>query len=60
MGFDLAKSGIIGKILVSGAYGQPLKFLNCCFTFLINILKSSVVLAKIMPIANVYRIVFVN
>ena len=36
------------------------KFLKCCFIFLITFLKSLVVLAKIMPIANVNRIVFVN
>ena len=31
-----------------------------CFIFLIHILKSLVLLAKFMPIANVNRIVFVN
>ena len=36
------------------------KILKCCFIFLIIFLKSLVVLAKIMPIANVNRIVFVN
>ena len=40
--------------------GDHYKFLKCCFIFLVNILKSFVVLAKIMPIANVNRIVFVN
>ena len=57
---DLAKRGIIGYKLICRAYGRPLKNLKCCFIFLINILKSLVVLAKIMPIANVNRIVFVN
>ena len=57
----MAKSGIIGKILMSRAHGRPLKiFIKCFFIFLIIILKSLVVLAKIMPIANVNRIVFVN
>ena len=37
-----------------------LNFLKGCFIFLINILKSLAVLAKIMPIANVKRNVFVN
>ena len=36
------------------------KFLKCCFIFLIIFQKRLVVLAKIMPIANVNRIVFVN
>ena len=36
------------------------KFLKCCFIFFINILKSLVVLAKFMPIANVNRIGFMN
>jgi len=36
------------------------KILKYFFIFLIIILKSLVVLAKIMPIANVNRIVFVN
>jgi len=36
------------------------KNLKCCFIFFINILKSLVVLAKFMPIANVNRIGFVN
>jgi len=35
-------------------------FLKCCFLILIIFYKSLVVLAKIMPIANVNRIVFVN
>ena len=52
----MAKSGIIGKILM----GRPIKILKCFFIFLIIIFKSFVVLAKIMPIANVNRIVFVN
>ena len=52
----MAKSGIIGKILMSRAHGRLLKILK----FLIIVLKSLVVLAKIMPIANVNRIVFVN
>ena len=34
--------------------------LKCCFIFFINILKSLVVLAKFMPIANVNRIGLVN
>ena len=58
--FDLAKSGIIGKILMSRAHGRPLKFLKCFFIFSIHILTSLVVLAKIMPISNENRIVFVN
>ena len=57
--FDLAKSGIIGKILMSRAHGRLLKILKCFFIFFIFILKSYVVLAKIMPISNVNRIVFV-
>ena len=56
----MAKSGIIGKILMGRAHGRPLKFFKRFFIFLIFILKSLVVLAKIMPIANVNRIVFVN
>ena len=36
------------------------KILKCSFILLIDILKSLVVLAKLMPIANVNRIVFVN
>jgi len=36
------------------------KFLKCCFIFFIYILKSLVVLAKFMPIANVHRIGYVN
>jgi len=56
----LAKSGIIGKILMSRAHGRPLNFFKCFFIFLIIILKSLVVLAKINPIAYVNRIVFVN
>ena len=56
----MAKSGIIGKILMSRAHGRPLKSFKCFFIFLIIILKSLVALAKIMPIANVNRIVFVN
>ena len=45
---------------MSRANGQPLKIFKCCYIFFINILKSLVVLAKFMPIANVNRIVFVN
>ena len=40
---ELAKSGIIGQILISRAHGQIKIFLKCCFIFLINILKSEVV-----------------
>ena len=43
-----------------GLTDELYKFYKCCFIFLINILKSKVVLAKPMPIANVNRIVFVN
>ena len=35
-------------------------FFKCCFIFFINILKSLVVQAKFMPIADVNRIGFVN
>ena len=35
-------------------------FLKCCFIFFINILKSLVVLANFMPIANVNRIGLIN
>jgi len=56
----LAKSGIIGKILMSRAHGRPLNFLKVFLYILIIILQSLVVLTKIMPIANVNRIVFVN
>ena len=35
-------------------------FFKCCFIFFIKVLKSLVVLAKIMAIANVNRIIFVN
>ena len=38
--FDLAKSGIIGKILMSRAHRRPLKIFKCFFIFLIIILKS--------------------
>ncbi len=54
------KSGIIGKILMSRAQGRPLQIFKVFFIFLIIILKSIVVLAKIMPIANENRIGFVN
>ena len=56
----MAKSGIIGKILMSMAHGRPLKNFKVFLYIFIIILKSLVVLAKIMPIANVNRIVFVN
>ena len=56
----MAKSGIIGKILMSRAHGRPLKNIKVFLYLLIIILKHSVELAKIMPIANVNRIVFVN
>ena len=57
----MAKSGIIGKILMSRAHGRPLKiFKGFFFIFFINILKSLMVLAKFMTTANVIRIVFVN
>ena len=36
------------------------KIFKRCFIFFINILKSLVVLAKFVPIANVNRIGFVN
>jgi len=36
------------------------KFVKCCFIFVIIFQKSLVVLAKVMLIANVNRIVFVN
>jgi len=45
---------------MSRAHGRPLKIFKVFFIFLIIILKSFVVLAKIMPIGNVNRIVFVN
>ena len=46
---------------MSRAHGRPLKFFKVfLFIFLIIILKSLVVLDKIMPIANVNRIVFVR
>ena len=43
-----------------GLTDDLLKFFKCCFMFLIILLKSLVVQAKLMPIANVNRIVFVN
>ena len=58
----MAKSGIIGKILMSGAHGRPLKIFKV-FLYIFNYYFkkfSGMVLAKIMPIANVNRIVFVN
>ena len=56
----MAKSGIIGKILMRRAHGRHLKFFKV-FLYIFNfILKSLVVLAKIMPTANVNRIAFVN
>ena len=48
---ELATSGIIGKIL---------SFFKVFLYILINKLKRLVVLAKIMPIADVNRIAFVN
>ena len=45
---------------MSRAHGRPLKNFKVFFIFFINILKSLVVLAKIMPIANENRIGFVN
>jgi len=45
---------------MSRAHGRPLKIVKVFFVFFINILKSLVVLAKFMPIANVNRIGFVN
>ena len=36
------------------------KILKCCFIFFINILKSFVVVANFMPIANMNKIVFAN
>jgi len=59
--FDLAKSGIIGHILMSRAYGRPLQFLKV-FVNIFNYYfkKLSGTGKKIMPIANVNRIVFVN
>ena len=56
----MAKSGIIGKILMSRAHGRPLKIFKVFFIFFINIFISLVALAKIMPIANENRIGFVN
>ncbi len=56
----MAKRGIIGKILMSRAHGRPLKFFKVFFYIFLNILKSLVVLAKIMPIANENRIGFVD
>jgi len=54
----LPESGIIGQVLVSTVHDGQLKNL---FIFLINILKSKVAaLAKLMPIANVNRILFAN
>ena len=45
---------------MSRAHGRPLKIFKVLFYILIIFQKSLVVLAKIMPIANVNRIVFVN
>jgi len=56
----LAKSGIIGKILMSRAHGRPLTNFKV-FLYIFNYyFKSLVVLAKFMPIANENRIGFVN
>ena len=56
----MAKSGISGKILMSRAQGRPLNFFKVLLNIFFYILKSLVVLAKFMPIANVNRIGFVN
>ena len=58
----MAKSGFIGKILMSRAHGRPLKNVKVFFYIFNYYFKklSGTVLAKIMPIANVNRIVFVN
>ena len=61
--FELAKSGIIGKILMSRAHGRPLKNFEVflyIFNYYFKKLSGTYLLAKIMPIANVNRIVFVN
>jgi len=63
--FDLAKSGIIGKILMCRAHGRPLKTFKV-FLYIFNFYFKKLLkwyrylLAKIMPIANVNRIFFVN
>ena len=61
MRFDLAKSGIIGKILMSWAHGRPLKFFKV-FLYIFNYYFKKVkwYWQKTTPIANVNRIVFVN
>ena len=53
----MAKSGIIGKILMSRAHGRPLKIFKVFLYTFNNYFKN---ILKIMPIANVNRIVFVN
>jgi len=45
---------------MSRTHGRPLKKFKVLLYILISFLKSLVVLAKTMPIANVNRIVFVN
>ena len=47
------------KILIKNIK-QHLKIVKCSFILVINILKSLVILAKIMPIAIVSRIVSAN
>ena len=56
----MAKSGIIGKILMSRAHGRPLKIFKV-FLYIFNFyFKKFSGTGKIMPIANVNRIVCVN
>ena len=56
----MAKSGIIGKILMSRAHERPLKFLKV-FLYIFNYyFKKLSGTGKKYAIANVNRIVFVN
>ena len=56
----MAKSGIIGKILMSTAHGRPLKKFEVFLYIFIYYFKKLSGTGKNYPIANVNRIVFVN
>ena len=56
----MAKSGIIGKILKSGAHGRPLKFFKVFLNIFNFYFKKLSGAGLVIPIANVNRIVFVN
>ena len=56
----MAKKGIIGKILMSRVHGRPLKNFKVSLYIFNYYFKKFSGTGKIMPIANVNRIVFVN